>query len=82
MQPTNRVEILLKLRDLEMPRAPEGKVQFATYLSEELKEDVSEFSKLSGISITRITEDALRAYLTTKYFLGHRDEDVHPEGLE
>jgi hypothetical protein len=77
--PVNRIAHLLSTHG-EMPRPKlEPKAKLGTYISEDLFAELQEYHKDSGIPITRIVEDALTSYLTSRYRMGHHSEDETPK---
>lgn len=46
-----------------MAKPKQNKVPLGTYVSEETRRAVDAFSEATGVPITRIVEDALKAYL-------------------
>ena len=76
--PVNRIAHLLT--QFDMPRREkQEKVALGTYISEDLYGLLQEYHEESGIPITRLVEDALRALLTARYRTGHKSEDDGPD---
>lgn len=70
MAPPNRIAYLLGLnQELELPRKRQPKEsQLSTFIAEDLHDAVRDYHDATGVSIKRIVEDALRAYLTQNYW--------------